>query len=64
VEDTLGEILGGTEAPGRLRGIGYGDPWKEYLPESLQLAKQRRRSRKESDLEFKEMVQDESHVHC
>jgi hypothetical protein len=40
-----------------LRGIGYGAPWKEYLPESPQLAKQRK-SRKESDLEFKEMVQD------
>jgi hypothetical protein len=58
-EDTLGEILGGIEARGRLRGIRYGDTWKEYLLESLQLAKQRRRSRKESDLEFKDMVQDE-----
>jgi hypothetical protein len=57
-EDTLGEILGGIEARGRQRGIGYGAPWKEYLPESPHLAKQRRRSRKESDLEFKEMVQD------
>jgi hypothetical protein len=40
-----------------LRGIGYGAPWKEYLPKSPQLAKQRK-SRKENDLEFKEMVQD------
>jgi hypothetical protein len=55
-EDTLGEILGGTEARGQLRGIRYGDPWKEYLLESPQLAKQRRRSRKDSDLEFEEMV--------
>jgi hypothetical protein len=52
-EDNLGEILGGTEACGRPRGISYGAPWKEYLPESPQLAKLRRRSKKESDLEFK-----------
>jgi hypothetical protein len=36
-EDTLGEILGGIEARGRLRGIGYGAPSKEYLPESPSL---------------------------
>jgi hypothetical protein len=55
---SIGEIVGRTEARGRLRAIVYGAPWKEYLPGSPQLAKQRRRSRKESDLEFKEMVQD------
>jgi hypothetical protein len=27
-EDTLGEILGRMEDRGRLRGIGYGAPWK------------------------------------
>lgn len=57
-EDPLGQILGGPECRGRLRGLGYGAPWKECFPESPELAKQRRRSRKESITYFRDVVQD------
>jgi hypothetical protein len=46
-EDPLSLALGKEETRGRLTGIGYGAPWKTYLPKSPKLARIRQRSRKE-----------------
>ena len=59
-EDPLSVALGRKETRGRLRGVGYGAQWKTYLPESPELAKIRRKSRKEEiKLDFVKNVEEQ-----